>query len=70
MILSALFVVDFNLIPTKVESKEATLNAAFNCYKRALELETNEDSKRNLNGKLGNVNREIAERYIDEISSN
>lgn len=65
-----LFVVDFNLIPTKIESKETTLNAAVNCYKRALEVETNEDSKKNLNGKLGNVYREMAARCIDELSSN
>jgi len=65
-----LFVVDFNLIPTKIESKEITLNAAVNCYKRVLEIETNEDSKKNLNGKLGNVYREMAARCIDELSSN
>lgn len=61
--------IDFNLIPTFFETKEGMLNMAENCYKRSLELETNDRNKNNLNRRIGNVYNEITSGYIEEIAS-
>jgi len=45
------------------------LNKAANCYRRSLELETNEKHKNNLNRRIGHVYNEITSGYIDEIAS-
>lgn len=45
------------------------LNIAANCYRRSLELETNEKHKNNLNRRIGNVYNEITSGYIREIAS-
>lgn len=63
------YVIDFDLIPNHLESKEDLLNAAANCYARSLELETNDKNKNNLNRRIGNVYNEITSGYINEISS-
>lgn len=67
--ISSLFIIDFNLIPSRFESKEGMLDAAANCYRRSLELETNDKNKNNLNRRIGNVYNEITSGYIDEIAS-
>lgn len=67
--INLIMVSDFNLIPSHLESKENMLNAAANCYRRSLELETNDKNKNNLNRRIGNVYNEITSGYIDEIAS-
>lgn len=62
-------IIDFNLIPSHLNSKEDLLNVAANCYRRSLELETNERNINNLNRRIGNVYNEITSEYIDEIAS-
>lgn len=61
---------DLNLILTRLDkSKESVLNAAEQCYLRALALETNINNKTFLNRRIGIVYNKYAEFYLGEIIS-